>query len=91
MPLIMDSEKEMKWIEGERRRQSFYLILTVIAFFGMIYAFAIRILPENVSEPIYWTTFLFAFLAFLVAALMHIKSKRYLTIMDELLEERRYE
>lgn len=90
MSLIISSENEIKWIEGEHRRQTWYLRLTILSFMLLIYAFALRILPENVNEPIYWVAFLFAFLAFMVSALMHTKSRRYIAIIDELFEERRH-
>ncbi len=90
MGLIISSKDEIKWIEGERRRQAWYLALSVISFVLMIYAFAMRIIPQNLFDPTYWMAFLFAFLAFMVSSLMYVKSKKYLLIIDELLENRRH-
>lgn len=89
MGIIIDSEKELKWIEGERRRQKFYLLLTILTFLLMSYVFAMRILPENMEEPIYWIAFLISFLLFMVCTLILKKSQKYLGIIDRLLENRR--
>lgn len=89
MGIIISTEKEMKWIHTEHHKQRFYFFLTLVTFVTMLYAFIIRILPENINKPIYWVTFLFAFLAFMISSMIYFKSKRYLRVIDALLEERR--
>ena len=89
MGLIVSSDKEMRWIQGERRRQVFYMFLVGVTFILMTYAFIIFVVPENLLASVYRMTFFYAFLAFMLTVQILYKSQRYLKIIDTLLEERR--
>ena len=89
MGLIVSSDKEMRWIEGERRRQAFYGLLIGFTFVLMAYSFFHFVVPENLLAGIYRITFFYAFLAFMLTVQIHHKSQRYLKIIDTLLIERR--
>ena len=89
MGLIISSEKEQAWIQGERRRQKFYYGLVFITFILMTHAFFSFVLPENALSSVYRITFFYAFLAFMVTVLVLHKTQRYLHIIDTLLEERK--
>lgn len=89
MGIIISTEKELKWIETEHRRREFYYTITVVNFLLMLYAFFMLMNPENIFDLIYGITFLFAFLSFAISVLILTKSRRYLKIIDTLLEERR--
>ena len=89
MGLEFSSEKEKEWIQGEHRRQKFYYGLVVITFLLMAYSFIEFIIPDNALSAIYRITFFYAFLAFMVSVLILNKSRKYLRIIDMILEERR--
>ena len=91
MGLIISSDKELRWIKGEKRRQIFYSLLVGVTFILMSYAFVVFVLPENTLSWIYRMTFFYAFLAFMLTVQILYKSQRYLKIIDHLLEERRDE
>lgn len=89
MGLEISSEKETKWLEGERRRQKFYYALVVVTFVLMAYSFIEFVIPDNSLSEIYRITFFYAFLTFMVSVLILNKSRKYLKIIDTILEERR--
>ncbi|MDO8580271.1 MAG: hypothetical protein Q7S13_02205 [Candidatus Omnitrophota bacterium] len=88
MGIVVSSEKENEWIEGEHRRQKYYWIITVLTFILLIHAFIQILNPENIFAPVYLIMFFYAFLAFMVTTLILTKSQRYLHNIDELLKER---
>lgn len=89
MGLEISSEKELKWIRGEQKRQKFYYSLVVLTFILMAHAFVTFVLPENLLSSVYRITFFYAFLAFMVTVQVLYKSRKYLKIIDMILEERR--
>ncbi len=89
MGLEVSSEKELQWIRKEHRRQKFYYLLVVATFGLMTHSFIVFVLPENRLAAIYRITFFYAFLAFMVTVQVLYKSRKYLQIIDLILDERR--
>ncbi|MBP9854815.1 MAG: hypothetical protein KBD53_08110 [Candidatus Omnitrophica bacterium] len=90
MGLEVSSAKELKWVEGEQKRQRFYYALVILTFILMTHAFVTFVrMPETQLSPNYRITFFYAFLAFMVNVQVLYKSRKYLKIIDMILEERR--
>jgi len=89
MGIIISLEKELEWIEKDIKRQNFYFVVLIVFFIFMVYALAKCLLMENISRPIYGIAFIFSFQAFMAMVIVYTKSRRYLDIIEALLEERR--
>jgi len=81
------TERELRWVRNDDKRQKFYLIITITFFLLMIYAVVMSVHSEFIKTPIYMIAFLFSFQAFMAMCIVITKTQSYIEIIHKLLGE----